>query len=444
MPCLASFLPSIRRQFRAARTYSVALASSDGLLSPEGQLEKLKAVWSDCVSDIPYYRNIVATGKAPREIQSWDDFQALPELDRSKLKENFAAFVRDSGPPEEIVSTAGSTGQPVKLGVWKHEGDPLRIAKMVPWLRHGYTPEKPLYLIWGHAHLLGTGWRRYVRHAVRGIKDLALGYHRVDAYSMGHAKCCKIAEEIIALRPAGVIGYAAVLDLIVRSTEDMHGALTNAGVGFVLSCAEPPPRWDSLPLLRKVFGCPVLQEFGGVDFGHVAFKVGADPFRVFPDLNLLETVDDPGEPDGAAALVTTLYPRYTPLVRYRQGDLLRGARKDGNGHVFEFDELYGRINDIITLPAGVKVHSVALAHCVKDEDSVFNAQLALTDAGPVLRLVVKGSLAVDAERRIRHRLGQVHASLSSLPFELAHDLRSNRAGKRRSFLDERTGGGAET
>ena len=438
LPNLSRLIPSVRRQFETARSYSESLRSWNGQATADVQLRELQKVWNDCISDVPYYRNLVSGGKAPRQINSWDDFHGLPALDRPTLKENASAFVRDSGPPDGTVSTAGSTGQPVKIGAWSHEGNPVRIAKLVPWVRLGYTPNSRLYLIWGHAHLLGTGWRRYVNHAIRKAKDFALGYQRVDAYTMTPAKYEEIARDIIRLRPAGLIGYAAVLDLLARQTAAFHDQLRAAGLRFVMSCAEPPPREDTFSLLRGIFGCPILQEFGGVDFGHVACKVDDEPFQVFPDMNILEAgaaVDDQG---GRGALVTTLYPRYTPLIRYRQGDLLRGVRQQEHGHVYEFTELCGRINDTIRLDDGTSIHSVALVHCFKDEESIFNVQLVLTDQGPVFSLVARGPLTDGEEKRIRHRLAQIHPALSRARFEIVSDLQTNRAGKRRWLIDQRS------
>src|ERR1017187_1260491 len=122
LPSFPRLIPSVRRQFEAARSYSESLRSWSGQATADVQLRKLQGVWSDCISDVPYYRNLVNRGKAPDEINSWDDFRKLPALDRPTLKENASAFIRDSGPPDGTVSTAGSTGQPVKLGTWRHEG----------------------------------------------------------------------------------------------------------------------------------------------------------------------------------------------------------------------------------------------------------------------------------------------------------------------------------
>lgn len=428
----------VRHQFAAATRYSQALAAWDGSQTAAIQLRKLQAVWEDCVRDVPYYMDLVAAGNAPRKISSWNDFNGIPVLDRAMLKENASAFQRLSGPPDSYVSTAGSTGQPVKVGQWRFEAAPLRIAKLVPWIRLGYSPDSRIYLIWGHSHLLGTGWRRYWNHAIRKAKDWVLGYRRVDAYTLNSAKAARIAREIIRLRPVGVIGYAAVLDLFARYAKDYHSRLRGSGVQFVMSCAEPPPRPDTFSLLRALFGCPILQEFGGVDFGHVGAKLDEGPFRVFPDINILEGDSTACEDNNVPALVTSLYRRYTPLIRYRQGDLLCGPKKHPHGHVFEFDELIGRLNDVVTMADGVAVHSVALIHCFKEEDAIYNVQLAVTDAGPRFRLVVRERPHPEVEARIRTRLSQIHSSFATAAFDYVTDLPANRAGKRRWFIDERS------
>lgn len=428
----------LRSQFLKAQVYSDRLDSGSDIHGSAFQLQRLRTIWDDCVQDIPYYRHLVTGGEAPRHIVSWTDFKQIPVLDRRILQERASDFIRDSGPPDSSLSTAGSTGQPVQFGQWRTGMEPVRIAKLVPWIRLGYTLDDALYLIWGHAHLLGTGWRRHYNHALRKMKDWVAGYRRVDAYSLDPKKAEAIASEIIRIRPAGLIGYAAVLDLFCRYTPAYHADLRAAGLKFVMPCAEPPPREDTFDLFRSVFGCPIVQEFGGVDFGHVGFKMDSAPYVLFPDLNVLEAESNASDSGTGAALVTTLYRRYVPLIRYRQGDVITGIQGDEHGLVKAFDEQIGRVGDMIRLSDNAVVHSEAIAHCLRQEPSVLNMQLVLRDEGPTLSLVVQERIAVTVENRIRHRLRQVHPALERATFEYVTDLGTNRAGKRRWVLDLRT------
>jgi phenylacetate-coenzyme A ligase PaaK-like adenylate-forming protein len=197
------------------------------------------------------------------------------------------------------------------------------------------------------------------------------------------------------------------------------------------------PKPDSCALIGDLFGCPVTQEWGGVEFGNVALKLGAQPFEVFSDLQILEIAGANLEGAGEA-IVTCLYPRYTPMVRYRPGDALRGGVRLEHGHVERFEALDGRVQDTFAMPDGQCVHAVAVMHCIHQEPSVYNIQLALTDLGPRIRLVVGAGPRDDLERRIRRRLAQVHPSLERVPVEYVADLSTNRAGKRRWVIDQRT------
>ncbi|UUO13749.1 hypothetical protein [Dolichospermum heterosporum] len=427
----------IKQDFEKAQGYFNHLNTLDFSAISSIQLAKIQLVWEDCVSDVPYYRELVEKGNAPPKIYSWDDFYAIPVLDRVTIKNNQEKFHRLSKSPDSYVSTTGSTGQPVQIGIWKSEYVPLRIAKLVPWIQVGYTLNSPIYLIWGHAHLLGTGWHRYWNHSVRKLKDWFLNYYRVDAYTLDKIKAKQIAQDIIRRKPSGIIGYAAILDLLCRYTQEYHDELRRVGLKFVMSCAEPPPREDTFDLLRSVFNCSILQEFGGVDFGHVGFKINDAPYTLFPDLNILEAESGIEDNEAGSALVTTLYRRYVPLIRYRQGDILTGVVRNQNGLIVSFEEQIGRINDMFFLSDGTSIHSVALLHCFKEEKSIFNVQLILSDNGHEFSLIAKEPLIPQIEQNIRQKLQQIHPTLKNVPFKYVMDLSTNRAGKRRWIVDKR-------
>jgi phenylacetate-coenzyme A ligase PaaK-like adenylate-forming protein len=331
----------------------------------------------------------------------------------------------------------------VKFGVWKSEDEVIRVLKLVLWLRVGYLPSDRLFLIWGHSHLLGTGWRRHWNHFLRKAKDALLGYKRVDAYALSSDLCEQYAEELLRYRPAGLIGYSAALDYFVRTLPKRWGEFRALGLKFVMPCAEPAPRDDSFELLGQVFGCPVIQEFGGVDFGHVGMKLGEEPFVVFGNENFLEVVSGEikvaADPDvQGAALVTSLYQRYLPLIRYRQGDALGDVSRLKHGHVASFQSLQGRLNDMVELSDGTTVHSVAVFHCTHQEPAVLNIQMVLEDSGPRILLVTKEKIDTELEGRIRHRLGQITPLLAQARIERVEDLVTTRAGKRRWVVDQRT------
>ena len=427
--------PELRRQFDEAAARRRDGERTDESRIASQQLAAIQKTWADAVSDVPYYAGLVASQLAPPSIESWQDVAALPILTRRILQDRPLDFIRRSGPPESFMRTAGSTGTPLRIGMNQAERDLMRVVKLAAWQAFGYDRASRLFLIWGHAHLLGTGWKGKVNHLKRRLADAALGYRRVDAYHLTMESCAAYAEALIAFQPIGLIGYSSALDLFARYTPASRDRFRRLGLRFVLATAEAPPRPDSIDVLEDHFGCPVVQEYGGADFGQVAFKAGRSRFETYADLNLVEArrLED----DDHALLITSLYQRYVPLIRYQVGDAVLQPEALAHGHVTRFAALAGRINDVIVMADGAAIHSVAVFHCAHQE-RVHNIQLVLRDDGVTLVMVTNETDRVPMEIRIRARLAQVHPALGGVRFEYLEDIATNRAGKRRWFVDHRT------
>jgi phenylacetate-CoA ligase len=425
--------------FRQAAARRREFAAVNGEAWVPRQFMSLQQVWHDATQDVAYYRNLVRSGHAPEQIESWADVQRIPILTRHILQERASEFVRDSGQPQSFMKTAGSTGEPLRIGMNQAERDLMRIVKLAEWQSFGYTQSSRLFLIWGHGHLLGTGWRGQLNHTRRKLTDAFLGYQRVDAYRLDRRSCEAYAEALIRHQPLGLISYASALDLFARYTTAYRDRFRALQMQFVLSTAEAPPRRDTIARLEDLFGCPVVQEYGGAEFGQVAFKRGADRFAVYHDLNYVEAAaPETGDPGVEPVLVTTLYSRYLPLIRYRVGDAISGAQRLSNGHVHDFDTMAGRINDVIELAPGQFIHSVAVFHCVHQETEVHGIQMALRDNDIEILLVAHAADRPALEDRIRRRLRQVHPLLAAAAFRYVEDLEPTRAGKRRWYVDRRT------
>ena len=429
----------LRRDFAAANSRRLVTRELAAINWPEHQLSCIRRIWADAINDIPYYMGLVAAGQAPRVIETWNDFQKIPVLTRQILQTQPQQFLRRSRPPQSFTITAGSTGVPLRIGMDQYGRDHLRSVKLAAWMDYGYTASSRLFLIWGHAHLLGTGFRGRMNHWKRKLADFFLGYERVDAYSLNRGQCKEYAARLIRHRPIGVIGYASALDLFARYNTEFRNQFRSLGVKFVLSTAESMPHADTRALLEDMFDCPVVQEYGGAEFGQVAFQEGTQDFEVYSDLVYLETIRNNVEKDGDSALVlTTLYQRYLPLIRYANGDAASGLSVMTNGHVCRFKILEGRINDEILFDDGRSVHSVAVFHCIHQEPAVKAIQMVLRDDGVEMLLVTSTEYDTELIARIRKRFSQVHPILARARFTHVEDIMTNRAGKRRWFVDLRT------
>ena len=109
--------------------------------------------------------------------------------------------------------------------------------------------------------------------------------------------------------------------------------------------------------LEEAFGVPVVNEYGASETGVIALEDPRRVWRVSWKTLFVEIVDERGravdEGANGQILVTDLFNRAMPFIRYRIGDLgtLRQAASSSSGYP-ELTELHGRINDTIRLPSG--------------------------------------------------------------------------------------------
>lgn len=399
------------------------------------QLRDLCERWQEATEHIPYYRNLVARGDAPATLESIAMFrQTVPILTRETLIAQRDQFQRDIPPHHELM-TAGSTGNPLSFGNWKDEAIAhTGVNQWVGRLHNGMAPDDKVFLLWGHSHLLGAGLKGRLKNLKRKTQDWLLGYRRVDAYHIEPARAIAYRDDLRRFRPQIVIGYACALDMMARHNLAAGRSADDLGIKLCIACAEMFPQPDSREVLQGFFGCPVVMEYGGVDFGVCAYElVGESDYRVFWWSHLLEVEGDGVE---GPLLVTNLTPRYLPLFRYRNGDECEGADVNAPGVLNGFAAIKGRVNDTLEMLDGRVIHSVGLFHCIHQEP-VWSIQLVVGDGGMRLRLATD-KMTEAMESRIRSRLGDLHPALASCPIDVVADVATNRAGKRRWIVDERS------
>jgi phenylacetate-CoA ligase len=125
---------------------------------------------------------------------------------------------------------------------------------------------------------------------------------------------------------------------------------------------------DDREILQKGFGVKVVNEYGCAEMDIIAFEDNDGDWIVSNENVFIEIVDDDNKPlpNGSTGkiLLTTLYNRAIPLIRYEVGDLgaLKPAKK-GNFNLL--DNLSGRTNDFAVMPNGRKVPALTFYYVTK-------------------------------------------------------------------------------
>jgi phenylacetate-CoA ligase len=394
------------------------------------QLERFNEQWAALRAGVPFFRELGAQRALPERFASWDDFSSVvPIMSRADVRQAGEALYDTRHPIGQWRSTGGSTGEPLRFPVWDSEpavaADDLWYAR--DWF--GLSPADKLFLIWGHTHLLGSGMAGWLNARRRELKDWMLGYHRHSAYRLADADLRGACGDLLRFRPAYLLGYAAALDRFVRVNADHRDTLRALRLKAVIATAESFPRSDSRELLADLFGCPIVMEYGAVETGPIAHQRPDGVYQVFWRHYFVEAVPFAPVPGASQILVTSLYPRCLPLVRYQLGDLLELADDDlpaARG----FRAVMGRANDLVRIPGGGVFHSEALTHAVK-ESPLGAFQVRQHDDGIALRYTAAQPLSEMELADVRRRLGRIAEELATIPIEHVTELELTPAGKTR-------------
>ncbi|MGI9590105.1 MAG: hypothetical protein ACR2P8_01955 [Myxococcota bacterium] len=396
------------------------------------QLARLNEVWSRAVAESSYWARIAREHGTPEHFGSLEEFASrVPVLTRDDLQRHAAELMSTARPPDLVRMTGGSTSKPVQLPTWSSELEVTRYDQWIGRGTYGVTPASRLFLLWGHSHLLGTGWRGWLRARRLEASDRLLGYLRFSAYDLSPETMRRAGEALARFRPDYVLGYGVALDLLARANEDRGELFAGLGIKAVIGTAESFPHADTVDRLGGLFGAPVAMEYGAVETNIMAHTRPEGGFRVFWYNQLIEGL---GEGHLRRVAVTSLYPRALPLFRYEIGDEIEFDRDPGSAvGVDSFAAVAGRCNDYVTTSDGAVVHSELFSHAVRPCAGIRGFQIVAGD-DLMLRYTSPQALDDGETEAIRERLGRIHEELRAIRFERVERLEQTVAGKTRMIV----------
>ena len=367
---------------------------------------------------IPYYRGMFeAYGFDPQRLQSPEEIQRLPSLDKTTICRHRTQFPAGA-PPWGLArnaSTGGSTGAPLVF-------------------------VQPLEALWAEQAFIDYMWsavgfwrgarvavfRGNVLHGparLRAGNVLYLsGYHLTDRDLAGHVQALR------AFRADFLHGYPSLLDHLAH---------------FLLRRGTRLPRPPRAALcgseaiydyqrrrIEEAFGCPVFTWYGMSEQVALAAEcVRGQGFFFFPQYSFVEF-----EPrsDGLFEVIGTgwLNSRF-PFIRYRTGDLVSGLDLDGRSDLGipgpKVQRIIGREQEMVRLESGEAVpfnHMIFSVHsdCWKN---VLHYQFVQNEPGTIqLRVVLVDNPGPHWKESLREVFADRFTGKLKLEIEPARELTS--------------------
>jgi putative adenylate-forming enzyme len=194
-------------------------------------------------------------------------------------------------------------------------------------------------------------------------------------------------------QPENLICYASMGRVLAE--EQTAGRLRIAPRAVMCSSEVLTP--ESRRRIRAAFGVEPFNVYAATEPAGVAAECERRRLHLFEDLVITEVVDDRNRPVplgtvGAKVLVTVLFARTQPLIRYEMSDTISLSSSScdcGRGFAV-VETIEGRIEDTLTLPATaggtVTIHP-NLFHRVLDAAAIRQWQVQRTREGLLVRIV---------------------------------------------------------
>ncbi len=255
-----------------------------------------------------------------------------------------------------------------------------------------------------------------------------------------------IVDALNAHRPELLVGYASILR---RLADERSAGRLNVSPTAVISASEVLTT-ETRARIRTAFGVEPFDTFAATETGGIASECAEHGgLHLYEDLVIPEIVDDAGHPvppgeTGARLLVTVLFSRTLPLIRYEMSDRVRlASRPCPCGRPFALvAEIDGRREDVLRLP-GVAGAPVAIHPNVVEgvlEPAPVAAWKVVVGNGKLIIRVTGPRANFDAAKLssdLRRALEQAGALSPSIAVEVVTEIERTAAGKLRHFEQEK-------
>jgi phenylacetate-CoA ligase len=385
--------------------------------------------------DSPFFRERLAiAGYSPDRGYEYDPerFRKIAPLTKPDVRDymtsgeipNVSAATR---------STSGSTGEPLVFKKDRIAANYMDAAMHQVYSWHGIDIGDREGRFWGTPIPVGARLKQQIR-------DHLLNRRRLSAFAMDERNCerfwkvlCRFRPHYFYCYPSAVFEFADYLQRTGRRGYDLGlKAIICTGEVFF-------PHHEAL--LREVFHCPIVNEYGSTENGIIALTCSAGKMHVLEQNIFLEIVDEEGNPlptgKKGRILVTELQSRHVPFIRYALGD--EGTLSEEPcpcGRVYSVLSVeIGRIDSFIVTPEGKKVYDAVLAYAFKHSFRMFRGYQRRQDLLEIDYVPAAGydeSLLGGLRRKLQEYLGaDMHVE-----FRRVNEISPSRSGKMQYFVSE--------
>jgi phenylacetate-CoA ligase len=392
------------------------------------QFEKLGELIQHAYHFVPYYRNTFKQiGLSPQDIRTWEDFEKLPILTKSQVREYNQQFLSEKQrTPLRSYKTSGSTGIP--LSVFTSEisiaseyavrfralnyygvniGD--RVVRFQDVDRYSHT----------------TGLKKDIdKRLYQPFKNFVFNRSMLPVNNISEEDLERQWQFLQVHKPIYIWGYSSALHHMARYIDDRGYNGGSLGIKLVTVGGEKLFDFQN-ETLERVFECPVADSYGSFEIGIAACSYPCGALHTNDDFVIVEVIkSNPGDEYGQI-IATRLDNWEFPLIRFNVEDLappLETHHDCSLGLPFcKLDQIIGRRFDQIKLANGRVVHGSYFTNLLRKIPGIRHYQVNQRelDRFEILAVIDEDNYSKEVASTIKDRMnalfGPVEVTVTPVP-----------------------------
>ncbi|MGB6269473.1 MAG: phenylacetate--CoA ligase family protein [Olleya sp.] len=307
--------------------------------------KQLLAIVDFHLEHTPFYKNLCQG----IDTNNWND---LPVLNKSNLQQPLENRLSDTFNLKSVYTnkTSGSSGTPF---VFAKDNFAHAITWATFMQRYG----------WSNIDLNTSNQARFygIPLDTKGyfkerFKDWLGNRYRFSVFDLSDNALEKVLRKFKRAKFNYIYGYTSAIVQFAKFLEQKNLTLKTVCPTLEVCIVTSEMLFDDDKiLLEKQFGLPVVNEYGAAELGLIAFQDKHDNWLVNSNHLYVEILDDNNQPvpygQAGKIVITDLYNRAHPFIRYELGDLGSLSVKSTLQRPI-LEKLTGRTSDLVQLPSG--------------------------------------------------------------------------------------------
>ncbi len=322
------------------------------------------------------YRSLVGKDK----IDLWEEVPIMRKSDLQKpLKERLSKGYSEKS--VYINKTSGSSGHPFIFAKDKfcHALTWAEIIDRFGWFEIDFNIKLQARFYGIPLNFIGNFKERF--------KDWFSRRYRFIIFDLSDSKLELFLEKFQRKKFYYINGYTSSIVLFAKYLKRRNIVLSTVCPSLRYCVVTSEMLFESdKKLLETTLGVPIINEYGAAELDLIAFTNKKDEFVLNSETLFIEILDENYKlvPHGQSGkiIITSLYNKAHPLIRYEVGDIGILA-KNSTFKTPILKELIGRTNDIATLPSGKTVPGLTFYYITKS---------VIEDNGNIKEFVVEQTL----------------------------------------------------